>query len=70
MREVGLAEIWAVFSVETSGCGFLTDRRPKILFERHIFSHLTNGRYDAQNPARLLKVYPAGLHHKIYYWMR
>jgi len=48
--EVGLAEIWSVFSVETSGCGFLTDRRPKILFERHIFSHLTNGKYDAQDP--------------------
>jgi hypothetical protein len=48
--EVGLVEIWSVFSIETSGCGFLTDRRPKILFERHIFSRLTNGRYHAQDP--------------------
>ncbi|PTR14393.1 putative peptidoglycan binding protein [Nitrosospira sp. Nsp2] len=48
--EVGLAEIWSVFSVETSGCGFLTDKRPKILFERHIFSRLTNGEYDAKHP--------------------
>lgn len=40
------AEIWAVLAVETSGCGFLPDRRPQILFERHIFHRLTNGEYD------------------------
>ena len=40
------AEIWAVLAVETSGCGFLPDRRPQILFERHVFHHLTNGKYD------------------------
>lgn len=39
-------EIWAVFEVETSGCGFLPDRRPNILYERHIFSHLTGGKFD------------------------
>ncbi len=39
-------EIWAVLAVETSGCGFLPDRRPQILFERHIFHRLTNGQYD------------------------
>jgi hypothetical protein len=39
-------EIWAVFAVETSGCGFLPDRRPNILYERHIFSHLTGGQFD------------------------
>src|SRR5204863_9082982 len=33
-------------SVETSGCGYLPDRRPKILFERHVFSRLTEHRYD------------------------
>jgi N-acetylmuramidase/Putative peptidoglycan binding domain len=43
-----LAEIWAVLHVETSGCGFLLDRRPKILFERHIFSRETNHEFDAQ----------------------
>ncbi|HEY4263813.1 MAG TPA: N-acetylmuramidase domain-containing protein [Micropepsaceae bacterium] len=42
--------LWAVLSVETSGCGFLADRRPKILFERHIFHRLTNGRFDAVAP--------------------
>ena len=43
--------LWAVLSVETSGCGFLPDRRPKILFERHFFHRLTRGRFDATNPA-------------------
>lgn len=44
------ATLWAVLAVETSGCGFLSDRRPKILFERHIFSRLTGHRYDADDP--------------------
>lgn len=44
------AALWAVLSVETSGCGYLPDRRPKILFERHRFHKLTNGRFDAIDP--------------------
>ena len=28
-------ELWAVLSVETAGSGYLPDRRPRILFERH-----------------------------------
>jgi N-acetylmuramidase/Putative peptidoglycan binding domain len=47
---VGAAEIWAVLTVETTGCGFLPDRRPKILFERHIFHRETNGRFDTTAP--------------------
>jgi hypothetical protein len=39
-------EVWAVLTVETRGFGFLRDRRPQILFERHIFHNLTNGRHD------------------------
>ena len=39
-----------MLSVETSGCGFLDDRRPKILFERHQFHALTGGRYDTTHP--------------------
>lgn len=42
-------EVWAVLTVETHGFGFLQDRRPQILFERHIFHKLTDGRYDAGN---------------------
>ena len=44
------ADLWAVLSVETSGCGFLPDRRPKILFERHKFHALTGGAYDQSHP--------------------
>jgi N-acetylmuramidase/Putative peptidoglycan binding domain len=43
---VAPAEIWTVLSVETSACGFLADRRPQILFERHYFHRLTGGRFD------------------------
>lgn len=43
---VHAAEIWTVLGVETSGCGFLPDRRPQILYERHIFHRLTGGRFD------------------------
>jgi len=44
------AAIWAVLAVETSGCGFLPDRRPKILFERHVFHRQTGGRFDDEAP--------------------
>jgi hypothetical protein len=43
------AEIWSVVHVETSGFGFLADRRPQILFERHIFSRETDHKFDATN---------------------
>src|ERR1700683_996721 len=45
-----IPELLAVITVETSGCGYLADRRPAILFERHIFSKQTGGRFDAQHP--------------------
>jgi len=47
---VEVAAIWAVLSVETYGTGFLPDRRPQILFERHVFSRLTGGQFDAAHP--------------------
>ena len=40
------AAIWAIINVETAGHGFLADRRPVLLFERHVFSRLTYGRSD------------------------
>jgi N-acetylmuramidase/Putative peptidoglycan binding domain len=46
----GLPEMWSVLSVETSGCGFLPDKRPKILFERHKFHALTGGAFDRSHP--------------------
>ena len=45
------ADLWAVVGVETKACGFVADRRVAILYERHIFSRLTNHRFDAQFPA-------------------
>jgi N-acetylmuramidase/Putative peptidoglycan binding domain len=39
-------EIWTVVHVETAGCGFISDGRPEILYERHIFHRLTNGKFD------------------------
>lgn len=47
---VGAAQFWAVLAVETSGVGYLPDRRPAILYEQHIFSRLTKGAYDKSNP--------------------
>jgi hypothetical protein len=47
---VHAAEVWAVLTVETRGCGFLPDHRPLILFERHIFHRETGGRHDAVAP--------------------
>ena len=43
--------IKAVAKVESGGEGFLKTGEPKILFEAHIFSRLTNNRFDASNPA-------------------
>jgi N-acetylmuramidase-like protein/putative peptidoglycan binding protein len=47
---IGQAEVWAVLSVETGGTGFLSDRRPRILFERHIFRKETDQRFDGEHP--------------------
>jgi N-acetylmuramidase/Putative peptidoglycan binding domain len=48
--DVNQPTLWAVIFTETSGSGFFSDRRPKILFERHIFHRLTGGRFDADDP--------------------
>jgi hypothetical protein len=47
---VDLPALWAVMTVETRGCGFLRDKKPVILFERHWFRKLTNGKFDAIAP--------------------
>ena len=41
-------EIWTVFEVETSGCGFLNSRSPIIRYERAVFSRLTKRAFDQQ----------------------
>lgn len=47
---VSQSEVWAVLSVETKGFGFLQDRRPQILFERHIFHEESGGKFDGRAP--------------------
>lgn len=47
---VKAAEVWAVIAAETSGCGYLGQRSPQILFERHKFHALTDGVFDAVRP--------------------
>ncbi|WP_269084618.1 N-acetylmuramidase domain-containing protein [Pseudomonas sp. Root329] len=49
LAKVSAAQLWAVLAVETSGNGFYPDRRPKILYERHVFSRLTQQKFDAQH---------------------
>src|SRR5918992_2796559 len=48
------AYIWTVIEVETAGLtqgfGFRVDRRPQILFERHIFCKRTNACFDSEAP--------------------
>ena len=39
-------QLRAVAAVESSGSGFDSAGRPKMLFERHLFHRLTNGRWD------------------------
>ncbi|MGE5218386.1 MAG: N-acetylmuramidase domain-containing protein [Chloroflexota bacterium] len=46
--------IWTVIEIETAGLtqgfGFCVDRRPQILFERHVFRKFTDGRFDEVAP--------------------
>jgi hypothetical protein len=44
-----VAAVKAVIDVESRG-GFLDDKRPKILFERHYFWRLTNGKHSRVSP--------------------
>ncbi len=44
-----VAAVRAVIEVESKG-GFLPDKRPKILYERHYFHRLTGGKYSAKHP--------------------
>jgi hypothetical protein len=42
--------LWSILRVETKGFGFFADRRPKILFERHVFRGRTGGQFDLSAP--------------------
>lgn len=45
-----VAAVRAVVKVESGSAGFAADGRPIILFEPHIFSRLTNRKFDQSNP--------------------
>ena len=45
-----VAAVKAVAEVESTGSGFQSDGRPKILFERHYFHRLTNGKFSSFYP--------------------
>jgi hypothetical protein len=47
---VDAARIWTILRVETMGCGFIADRPPQILFERHRFHRQTNGAFSRTAP--------------------
>lgn len=47
---VDIASVKAVAEVETSGQAFDQTGRPRILFERHYFHRLTEGRFSAKHP--------------------
>ena len=55
--ECNPAAVHAVLQVETSGCGFLKDKRPVILFESKSFGDLTKHVYDASHPNISTKVW-------------
>ena len=44
------AAVWAVCDIESAGGGFLPDKRPKLLYEAHLFGRLTQHRWDATHP--------------------
>lgn len=48
--QIEVAAIKAVAEVESRGAGFLSDGRPKILFEAHKFSKYTGHKYDVSHP--------------------
>lgn len=56
------AVIRAVAQVEAAGDGFLKDGRPKILFEAHIFSRLTQHRFDLEHSTISSRVWNAALY--------
>jgi hypothetical protein len=47
---VDAPSLWSLVTVETRGFGFMIDKRPKILFERHHFAKRTANRFNESHP--------------------
>lgn len=56
------AAVWAVCDIESAGGGFLPDKRPKLLFEAHLFGRLTGHRWDATHPGVSAAAWDRGLY--------
>lgn len=50
LLNVEIAAVKAVTMVESSGGGYLPSKRPKILFEAHLFGYNTRQKYTADHP--------------------
>lgn len=61
---ISLATIKAIASVESRGKGFDSSNRPVILYEPHLFSRLTNRKYDEAFPFLSSRVWNKALYNK------
>jgi hypothetical protein len=61
---VEIASIKAIARVESTGGGFLSNGKPKILFEGHQFSKRSNRKFDVSHPTLSYKTFTR-LHYKI-----
>jgi hypothetical protein len=50
LLDIEVATIKSVTEVESKGGGYLASRRPKILFEAHLFSRFTSQKYNQTHP--------------------
>lgn len=50
-RKIEVEILQALEAVESNGEGFLPTGEPEILFEAHVFSKLTNGKWDKDRPS-------------------
>ena len=62
LLNVEVAAIRAVTSVESNGGGFLPSKRPRILFESHLFARFTTQKYNQSNPNVSSKIWNKALY--------
>lgn len=61
---VNVPAVKAVARVESAGGGFLSNGKPKVLFEGHHFSKHTNGKYDKSHPSLSYKEFTRAFYSK------
>lgn len=65
-----VAAVKAVIAVESNGNGFMPDGRPVILYEAHVFSRETQGRYDSAHPTLSSRTWNRGLYNLSTPWAK